>query len=290
MGEDRKGLRDSGGVQVLLSLPFVALHAACLAAFWTGVSWWSIGVCVALYALRMFGITGGYHRYFSHASYKTSRVFQFFLGWLGATALQKGPLWWASHHRHHHAHSDGPEDVHSPVQRGFWYSHLGWILGSKFHETNERLIAGFLKYRELRWLNRYHIVPPVLLAAIVYAFGEWMRRAHPATGVTGLQMLVWGFLISTILLYHGTFTVNSLAHVWGSRRFNTKDDSRNNWFIALITLGEGWHNNHHYAPSSERQGFYWWEIDVTHYVLVALSWLGIVWDLKQPPAIKPEAR
>ena len=265
------------------SLPFFAMHAVCLFAFWTGVTWWAAGACALLYIVRMFGITAGYHRYFSHASFKTSRPFQFCLAFLGASAAQKGPLWWASHHRHHHAHSDNPEDVHSPVQRGFWYSHVGWILGNKFHETNERLIAGLLKYPELRWLNRNHLMPPVILALAVTAFGYWMQRVHPETGATAGQMLIWGFFIGTVLGYHGTFTVNSLAHVSGSRRFPTKDDSRNNLFIALIALGEGWHNNHHYAPSSERQGFFWWEIDVTHYALAALSWFGIVWDLQGPP-------
>src|SRR5262245_16381316 len=264
------------------SLPFLGIHLACVSAIWTGVSSTALAVCLIFYFLRMFGITAGYHRYFSHRSYKTSRGFQFVLALLGATAAQKGPLWWAAHHRRHHALSDTDDDVHSPVSRGFWWSHVGWFLCNKYDKTELGVVKDLQRYPELQFLNRFHALPPAALAAFMLALGEVCRTVGLRTSST--QMFVWGFLISTVFVYHGTFVVNSLAHVFGKRRFATRDDSRNNLLIALITLGEGWHNNHHYAPSSERQGFYWWEIDLAHCVLKTLSWLGIVWDLQQPPA------
>jgi stearoyl-CoA desaturase (Delta-9 desaturase) len=266
----------------LLSTPFLLIHAACLAVFWVGASWTAVLACLALYAIRMFGVTAGYHRYFSHRTFKTSRAFQFLLGWLGATATQKGPLWWAANHRHHHATSDTEEDAHSP-RHGFWWSHVGWFLSAKFHATNYRLIPDLARFRELRFLNKCYVLPPVTLALGVLAAGFASKHWLPSLHTGPLQMLVWGYFVSTVLLYHGTFVVNSLAHVIGKQRFATKDDSRNSLLLALITLGEGWHNNHHFVPSSERQGFYWWEIDITHYVLKVLSWFGLVWDLKKPP-------
>ncbi len=264
------------------SSPFFLMHAACALVFWFGASPFAVWTCATLYFVRMFAITAGYHRYFAHASYKTSRWFQFVLAWIGASSVQKGPLWWAAHHRHHHAHSDTEADIHSPVTRNFWWSHMGWFLCTKYDDTPLHLIRPYSQFPELRWLNDYHAVPGILLGATLAITGNWLAIHAPQFGTNGPQLVLWG-LISTVLLYHGTFTVNSLAHVFGSRRYQTKDDSRNNLLIALITLGEGWHNNHHYAPSSERQGFFWWEIDIAHYVLVALSWLGVVWDLKRPP-------
>ena len=256
-------LRDGGG-------PFWAIHLACAAALFTGVTWSALGVCAALFWLRMFGVTAGYHRYFSHRSYRTSRPFQFVLAVLGTLAVQKGVLWWSANHRDHHKYSDQPQDLHSPVQRGFWWSHVGWILAPDYEETNFDRIADMAKYPELRWLNEHYLVPPVALAVLLFLVG-------------GATWLVWGFFISTTLLWHSTFTINSLAHVWGSRRYETADASRNNVWLALLTMGEGWHNNHHRYMNSARQGFFWWEIDASYYVLAALSWLGIVWDLHQPP-------
>ncbi|MBV8895911.1 MAG: acyl-CoA desaturase [Acidobacteriaceae bacterium] len=264
------------------SAPFLLIHFACLAVFWVGISPAAVIVCLSLYWFRMFGITAGYHRYFSHRSFKTTRAFQFVLGWIGAMATQKGPLWWAANHRHHHATSDSDEDAHSP-RHGFWWSHVGWFLCNKFHETNYRLIPDLAKFRELRFLNRCYVLPPISLGAAVAMAGWALHRWFPGLHTSPLQMLVWGFFVSTTLLYHGTFAVNSLAHVIGRVRFATKDDSKNSLLIAIVTLGEGWHNNHHFVPSSERQGFYWWEVDVTHYVLKLLSWMGVVWDLKKPP-------
>jgi stearoyl-CoA desaturase (Delta-9 desaturase) len=264
------------------SAPFVLIHLACLAVFWVGISRAAVVVCLAFYLVRMFGITAGYHRYFSHRSFKTTRAFQFVLGWIGAMATQKGPLWWAANHRHHHATSDSDEDAHSP-RHGFWWSHVGWFLCNKFHETNYRLIPDLARFRELRFLNECYVLPPISLALAVSGTGWLLRHWFPGLHTSPLQMLVWGYFVSTALLYHGTFVVNSLAHVIGRQRFATKDDSKNSFLIALVTLGEGWHNNHHFVPSSERQGFYWWEVDVTHYVLRGLSWVGVVWDLKKPP-------
>ncbi len=270
-------------IKWVTSFPFIAMHFGCLAALWTGVSPVALAVCLALYGIRMFGITGVYHRYFAHASYKTSRPFQFILAWIACTSMQKGPLWWASHHRHHHAHSDEEDDIHSPVKRGFFWSHVGWILCTKYNPTRWELIRQFAHYRELVWLNRNHPVPGLALAAATYLFGWWLEGAAPHLGTNGPQMFIWGFLISTVALYHGTFTINSLSHVFGTQRFPTGDNSRNNWFLALLTLGEGWHNNHHYYPSSASMGFRWWEIDITLYILKALAAAGLVWDLKLPP-------
>lgn len=273
------------------SLAFIGVHVACLLAFYTGVSWAAIGMLVVTYVARMFGITGAFHRYFSHRTYKTSRWFQFVLGWLGTSAAQQGPLWWAAHHRHHHRHSDDEEDIHSPIHKGFWWSHVGWVICKKYEKTNIQAIPDFAKYPELRFLNNYHIIPPIVLALTVYGIGALLERYAPGLGTNGLQMLVWGFFISTTLLYHWTFGINSIAHVFGKRRFDTGDHSRNNWWLAIMTLGEGWHNNHHHCPYSERQGMYWYEIDVSHYILKGLSKLGLVWGLQtHPDKLYEEAR
>ncbi len=263
--------------------PFVLIHIGSLLVFWVGVSYPAVIVCFALWFVRMFGITAGYHRYFSHRAYKTSRFFQFVLAVLGNSSVQLGPLWWAAHHRHHHLYVDTEQDIHSPIMSGFWWSHMGWIMCPKYAETNEKAIRDFAKYPELRLLNRFPTVVPIALALAVTGVGMLLQQYVPQLGTNGLQMLAWGFFLSTLVLYHTTFTINSLAHTFGTRRFDTDDTSRNNLFLALITLGEGWHNNHHYYPASERQGFYWWEIDIAHYMLQVLAWLGVVWDLKTPP-------
>lgn len=271
--------------------PVLMLHLLCGIVFFTGVSPVAILVCFVTYMIRIFGITAGYHRYFSHRSFKTSRWFQFVLGWLGASAAQHGPLWWAGHHRDHHRHSDQEGDLHSPVRDGFWWSHFGWVFSRSARRTRTENIRDFEKYPEIRWLNRYYQVPPLGLLALMIVLGFVLQKVAPSLGTSPLQMAVWGFLISTILLYHATFFVNSLAHVWGSRRFDTKDRSRNNLWIALLTLGEGWHNNHHRFPHSQRQGLFWWEIDITHYVLSFFEKIGMIWDVKRPSQnIYDEAR
>lgn len=256
--------------EALHSLPFFGVHLSCLAAFFLPFSWGLVALCLGLYLVRMFGITGGYHRYFSHKSFRTSRWFQFVLAVLGLLALQKGPLWWAAHHRHHHLHSDGEDDLHSPHQDGFWWSHMGWILARDHNQTDLSRIPDLARHPELVWLNKYHLVPGVTLAVLLFLLGDW-------------QALVWGFSISTVLTWHATFAINSLTHMFGRRRFATTDDSRNSLLLALVTLGEGWHNNHHHYMASTRQGFYWWELDPTYYVLKGLAALGIVWNLREPP-------
>jgi stearoyl-CoA desaturase (delta-9 desaturase) len=257
-------------------IPFIFMHITCLAVFWVGISWPAVLLCVGLYALRMFGLTAGFHRYFSHRSYKTSRFFQILLALLGTMAVQKGPLWWAAHHRTHHKYTDQKGDIHSPVTEGFWWSHVGWVISTKYDPTDWNAIKDFSRFPELRWLNKWHIVPGVVLAVLCFFGGVYF-------GASGWQWLVWGFFVSTVVLYHGTFTVNSLAHMWGSRRYNTTDDSRNNFWIALWTGGEGWHNNHHHYMASVKQGFYWWEIDFSYYALRIMSWFRLVWDLRLPP-------
>lgn len=265
------------------SLAFIGIHLACLSVFFVGFSWVALAMLFITYIIRMFGITGGFHRYFSHRTYKTSRWFQFILAWIGTSAAQQGPLWWAAHHRHHHRFSDKEEDIHSPIDKGFWWSHIGWVICKKYEKTDIKAIPDFAKYKELRFLNDYHIIPPIILAIIVFLIGVVLNYFFPSLNTNGLQMLVWGFFISTTLLYHWTFGINSIAHVFGKRRFDTDDHSRNNWWLAIMTLGEGWHNNHHNCPYSERQGMFWYEIDVSHYILVLLNKLGLVWDLQIHP-------
>jgi stearoyl-CoA desaturase (delta-9 desaturase) len=260
------------------------MHVVCLAAFWTGVSPVAILVAVIAYAVRMFAITGFYHRYFSHRTFKTSRVGQFIFGVIGASAVQRGPVWWAAHHRHHHVHSDQVADLHSPAQHGFWRAHLGWFLTIKGFAPDFRLVKDLMKFPELRWLDRFDIFVPVLLGVGMFSLGVLLERTAPQLGTNGWQMLVWGFFISTVVCSHATYTINSLSHVFGNQRYKTGDTSRNNWLLAILTLGEGWHNNHHHYPNSVRQGFYWWEYDITYYVLKVMSWLGIIWDLKPVPA------
>ncbi len=249
---------------------FVGIHVGCIFAIWTGVSWRALEIAFALYWTRMFLITGGYHRYFSHRAYKTSRWFQFVLAFLTTTAVQKGPLWWVSKHRNHHKYSDQPPDVHSPRQYGFWQAHLFWFLLKKDSGATEmHYVKDWAKYPELRWLEKYHWVAPTLLTALCYYLAGW-------SGV------VVGMGWSTVIFAHSTFLVNSVAHVWGSQRYQTGDDSRNNWLIAILTMGEGGHNNHHHCQLSARQGVKWWEIDATYYILRVLEFCGFIWDLEEP--------
>jgi len=264
-------------------LPFLFLHLGCLAVIWVGWSPAAVVVAVALYLVRMFAITGFYHRYFSHRSFHTSRAMQFVFAALGNTAVQRGALWWAAVHRHHHKHADQDEDVHSPGLSGFWWAHIGWMTSSKNFPTNYDSIRDLAKFPELVFLNRFDLAVPAVFGVALYGLGELLQVLAPGLGTSGGQMFVWGFFVSTVVLLHGTLFINSLAHAFGSRRFVTEDDSRNNPLLALITLGEGWHNNHHRYMGAARQGFYWWEIDMTYYLLKVLSWCGLIWDLKPVP-------
>lgn len=264
-------------------IPFVGLHIACLSLIWVGWSWFAVAFAVVLYALRMFAITGFYHRYFAHKAFQTSRLGQLIFAIIGATAVQRGPLWWAAHHRDHHVHSDQEDDAHSPVQHGFFWSHMGWFLSSANFATKFERVKELAKFPELRFLDRFDILVPIAFAIAIYVFGELLASYAPHLNTNGPQLLVWGFVISTVALYHATFSVNSLAHVWGKRRYQTRDHSRNNFLIALLTLGEGWHNNHHHYPGAAKQGFYWWEIDFTYYGLRILAALGLIWNLRTVP-------
>lgn len=261
---------DRPHVTATAAIPFLLVHVACLGVFLVPFEGWYVGLAVGLYYVRMFGVTAGYHRYFSHRTFKTSRAFQFLLAWLAMSSAEKGVLWWAAHHRRHHREADQPADVHSPVQESFWWAHVGWLLAPANRATDYERVADLARYPELRWLDRWYMVPAFTLALGLFLWG-------------GLPVLMWGFFFSTILLWHGTFTINSLAHMFGSRRYPTRDDSRNNWLLALLTLGEGWHNNHHFYKGSANQGFFWWEFDPTFYALKALSWLGLIWDVRTPP-------
>lgn len=270
-------------VEWLRILPFIILHGMCLGVIWVGWSWAAVITAAALYFIRMFAITGFYHRYFSHRTYKTNRFWQFVFAVLGNSAVQRGPLWWASHHRHHHRFADTDEDPHSPARQGFWWSHIGWLTSAKHFPTRTAYVKDWSRFPELVWINRFDTLVPVLLAIGLLAFGAVLDAAAPQLGTNGPQMLIWGFFISSTVLFHATVTINSLDHMLGTRRYATPDTSRNNLALALITLGEGWHNNHHHYAISTHQGFFWWEIDVTYYLLKAMSWLGIVWDLRPVP-------
>jgi stearoyl-CoA desaturase (delta-9 desaturase) len=246
------------------------IHASCLLVFWVGASTTDLVLLAVTFYARMFGITGAYHRYFAHKTYKTSRAFQFALAVLACSATQKGPLWWAGNHRTHHKNADQPDDIHSP-KHGLYHAHAGWIFEGRWDATPLDRIADFARYPELVWLNRNHHVPPLALAVL-------------CTAVGGFSGLVWGYVVSTVLLWHATYTINSLAHTWGTRRYATSDTSRNNPWLALLTMGEGWHNNHHHFCASARQGFRWWEIDLTYYLLRSLQSVGLIWEVREPPA------
>lgn len=255
----------------LQSLPFLVTHvAAVVGILLVPPTATSLLLCVFMLYARVIGITMGYHRYFAHRSFRTSRVFQLILALWATSSAQKGVLWWAGHHRNHHRYSDRPEDPHSPARRGFLFSHVGWIMAKRNERTPIEVIKDMARYPELRWLDRHYYVPTAVLAVSCFLLGGW----------TGL---VWGYFASTVLLWHATFTINSLCHVFGHRRYPTTDTSRNSLWLTLITAGEGWHNNHHYFSSSARTGFFWWELDPTYYVIWVLDKLGIVWDVKRPP-------
>ncbi|MGA1489218.1 MAG: acyl-CoA desaturase, partial [Planctomycetota bacterium] len=263
---------DDGAAAIIYptTIPFLLVHLACIGMLWTGVTPEILLVAFVLYVVRMFGVTAGYHRYFSHRTYRTSRIGQFLLAFLAQSSAQRGAIWWAAQHRAHHKYSDTPQDVHSPRHRGFLYAHVGWIFSRRESKADLSLVSDLTRYPELVWLNKYHLVPAFVLAIGVTLIWGW-------AGLFG------GFFLSTSLLYHGTFTINSLSHVFGSRRYDTDDLSRNNWFLALLTLGEGWHNNHHHFQASANQGFFWWEVDVSYYALCLMRRCGLAWDLKRPP-------
>ena len=251
------------------AIAFIGLHLAALGVLFVEFTWTGVALGVGLYLLRGFGLTAGFHRYFAHRAFKTSRWFQFCLALFGAMSLQRGAIWWAGHHRLHHKHSDQEDDPHSPIVKSVWWSHVGWVLSNRYNTTDWELMKDFQKYPELRWLEKFDVVPGILTGVLCLLVGGWSG-------------LFWGFFLGTVCLYHATFMVNSVCHLFGRRRFETTDRSRNNWLVAIVAMGEGWHNNHHHYPSAARQGFKWYEYDLSYMILKVLSWVGIVWDLRQP--------
>jgi stearoyl-CoA desaturase (Delta-9 desaturase) len=248
---------------------FILLQLSFLLAFTTYFSWTGVLVCLASYVLRMFAITGFFHRYFSHRTFKMGRAMQFFAAFLGTTATQKGPLWWASHHRQHHKTSDTPDDPHNSHE-GFLHSHWLWFLYRESDVVHYDSIRDLTRFPELAFLTKYYYLPPLLYGIGLYLIGGW-------------HWTVWGYFVSTVLLSNGTYTINSLMHYYGWQNYSTGDNSRNHWIFALITLGEGWHNNHHRYQASARNGFYWYEFDITYYILRVLSFFGLISDLNPVP-------
>ena len=271
------------GIAWLRIVPFIVLHIACFAVFWVGFSWAALIALVITYSVRMFAITGFYHRYFSHKTFKTHKWMETVFAFIGASSAQRGPLWWASHHRKHHRHSDTELDLHSPIH-GFMQSHMAWFLNHRAFATDYTTIQDFAKRASLKWLNRFDLIAPIALAAFLFITGSVLNYFFPSLKTSGAQLFVWGFVLSTILLFHVTVSINSIAHVWGTQRYDTSDNSRNNPLLALLTFGEGWHNNHHHYPNTVKQGFFWWEIDMTYWTLKAMSYVGLTWDLKPVPA------
>jgi stearoyl-CoA desaturase (delta-9 desaturase) len=263
--------------------PFAAIHAGAGLALWVGVSWFAVVLCAASYAVRMFGITAFYHRGLAHRAFRAPRLVRFVGAVLANAAAQRGPLWWVAHHRRHHQRADTIEDVHSPVHHGFWWSHLGWWTDPSASRTDRSRVRDLACFPELCWLDRFDTVVPIAWAAAMFGIGLAADAIAPGLGTSGGQCLVWGFFVSTVLLYHATFLVNSAGHRFGTRRHATRDHSRNNAFLALLTMGEGWHNNHHRVPGAARQGFLWWELDISYLVLRLLERVGLVSELRAVP-------
>ena len=265
----RKGLwrvlRNAEGVS------YVVLVTAALGAIpFIEISPWAFAVAAGVVYFAGLSVTIGYHRYFAHRAFDTSRAFQFLLALVGCLALQKGPLWWVATHRAHHRHSDRADDPHSPVVRGFWYAHLGWMFSRDILSVDYSGVKDLAKFPELVWLDRFWRLPSLLFVAACY----W------ALGWGGV---VVGYCFPLAVMFQVTFAVNSVCHLFGSRRFETGEESRNNWWVALLANGEGWHNNHHRAPYSARHGFAWYELDSSYQVIRVLAWLGLVWGVKLPP-------
>jgi stearoyl-CoA desaturase (delta-9 desaturase) len=271
------------GIDWIGAIPFIVFHLVCFGIIWTGWSAFAVLFGVIFYVVRMFAITAFYHRFFAHHAFKANRFFAFVFAFLGASAMQRGPLWWAAIHRHHHMYADTEQDVHSPLIYGFLWSHVGWILAYENKRTRTEYLKDWLKYPELVFIDKFAIAVPFIMAVLIYILGHLLSIYSPELHTNGFQLLIWGFFVSTVFCSHATFSINSIDHMFGSRRYNLSDTSRNNALMAILTLGEGWHNNHHHYPITARAGFYWWEIDITYYLLVVLSWLRVVKDLRPLP-------
>lgn len=269
------------GIDWIGSIPFLLFHVMCLAVVFVGWSLFAVIFALCFYVVRMFSITAFYHRYFAHRSFTANRLFSFVFAFLGCSAMQRGPLWWAAIHRHHHRYADTPEDIHSPKVSGFWWSHIGWMLAFENKRTRIEYVKDWLKYPELVFLDRFALIVPILTGICIYFVGASVQVSYPQLQTSGPQLLVWGLFISTICCSHATFSINSIDHIWGTRRYDEPNTSRNNALMAFLTLGEGWHNNHHHYAVTAKAGFYWWEYDFTYYGLVLLSWFGIVKNLRR---------
>lgn len=279
----KHALQDEDNRLLMASSPIFIMHLLALGVLFTGFSWVAVIALAITYFVRVFALTAGFHRYFSHRAFKTSRSFQFVLAWIGTSSAQLGPMWWAANHRHHHQHSDKEEDIHSPVVKDAFWAHIGWVLCRAYGNIRHDRIKDLSKYPELRFIDRFHVLPVLSLIGVLFVTGYFLNVFLPGLGTSGIQLVMWGFFLSTILVYHVTFLVNSATHIVGTKRFDTDDESRNSFWVALLTFGEGWHNNHHRWPLSARQGMYWWEFDLTYLLLRCLEKLGLVWDLKVYP-------
>jgi stearoyl-CoA desaturase (delta-9 desaturase) len=260
---------------------FWVVQASTLLVFTVPPTWGLVALWAGSHFLRAIGLTLAFHRYYAHQAFEMNRGARFFWTLVGTAAMQKGPLWWAGHHVYHHKYADRDGDPHSPKLSGFYHAHLGWFLNDSRHRTldpSNPVIRTFARYPEIAFLERFNVVPPIVMAAAMYAFGGW-------------PWLLWGFCLPTVTLSHATFAINTVNHLFGSRRFQTRDDSTNNALTALFAVGEGWHNNHHRYQRAARNGFYWWEIDVTYYVIWTMEKVGLAWNVQPvPERIYREAR
>lgn len=271
--------------QVVLAARLTFVFGGSAAAFFFPVSLELVALMVISFVVRTFGWEAGHHRYFAHRSFKTSRIFQFVLGALGAMSGQRGPLWWAAVHREHHSYADTDKDPHSPLKRGWFFAYLGWLFERPDGQTNYDNVKDWAQFPELVWLNEHHYVFPYFLLCLTFVLGQWT----PLFGWgAGIEAVIWGFCISTALSLQGTHMVNAFAHAQQSgwftyRNYPTDDRSQNHWLLCIVTLGASWHNNHHRYPVAARAGFRWWELDLTFIALRGLAALGLVWDLRAVP-------
>lgn len=286
MAEASRTIRNANPQVMSVIIGMSVFHLACLGVFFTGVSPVALLVAFAMYVLRGIGVTAGYHRLLAHRSFKTNRVVQFILSLAGSLAVQGGPLWWVAHHRSHHAETDTEEDIHSPVTRGMWAAHMGWMMSAEAFNEKGANARDLHKFPEIKFLQRQYVWLILGQVVCLYGLGAWLSVAYPDLGTSGLQMMVWGFFVSTVFTWHVTFMVNSVCHRWGSRPYDTGDASTNNALIGVLGFGEGWHNNHHFYPNSARHGLRWWQVDVTWYLIKALSWLHLASDLKIPKELR----
>ena len=260
---------------------FWLVQVSALLVFAVPFAWGYVALWAVSHFARAVGLTLAFHRYYAHRAFQMNRAARFIWTFAGVAAMQKGPLWWAGHHVYHHKFADRDGDPHSPKVSGFYYAHIGWFLNDQKYkkiDPSNPVVRDFSKYPDVRLLDEYYFLPPLLLGLAMYAIG-------------GFPWVVWGFCLPTMTLAHATFAINTVNHLYGSRRFETRDESRNNAITALFAAGEGWHNNHHRYQRAARNGFYWWEIDITYYVILAMQAVGLAWDVQRvPDRIYREAR